>query len=49
MIIYKEEILKGVLEMVEHFTNVMIAIVLLILPIFNTIQLLKIGKMLTRN
>lgn len=35
--------------MVEHLMNVTVAFVLLVLPIFNTIQLYKIHKILSEN
>lgn len=35
--------------MAEHLMKVIISIVFILLPVFNTIQLLKINKILSKN
>lgn len=35
--------------MAEHFINVLVAILYIILPIFNTLQILKIKNILSKN
>lgn len=37
------------MKMAEHLMNIMIAIVYIVLPIFNTIQLIKLKNALSKN
>lgn len=41
--------MKGAIKMTEHMVNVLVAIIYVVLPIYNTIQLLKLKNMLSKN